>query len=311
MGMKIVITGATGLIGKELCKELISKGDEITIFTGNPFKAKLLIKGAKEYICWNYHKPEEWEDYINEKDAVIHLAGASIAGKRWTESYKRTILESREISTKNLVKAIETAGQKPGLFISSSAVGFYGNAGNEILTEESKNGSDFLSQVCRVWEASAEKVEVQGIRRVSIRTGIALSNKGGAYKRILLPFKLFIGGHIGNGKQWFPWIHIEDLIRIYIYALDNRSINGVVNAVSPYPVLANEFAKCIGKTIHRPSWFPVPIFALKLFIGKAAESVVASQRVVPKKLLDAGFKFKFEKIEEALQDLLTTELKVE
>jgi uncharacterized protein (TIGR01777 family) len=304
MSKKIIITGATGLIGEKLCKNLISNGNEITLFTGNPSKAEALIKGAKEYVYWNYHKPEEWGNHIEGKDAVIHLAGASIAGKRWTESYKELILESREISTQNLVKAIGKAIQKPGLFISSSAVGYYGNAGNEILTEESKNGNDFLSEVCRVWETSAEKVESFGVKRISIRTGIALSIEGGAFPKMLQPFRLFIGGPMGSGKQWFPWIHIEDLIQIYLYALNNPSVNGIINAVSPNPVTAKEFAKCIGKTIHRPSFFPVPLSALKIAIGEAAESIVASQRAIPKKLLDAGFKFKFEKIEDALKDLL-------
>jgi uncharacterized protein len=304
MSIKIAVTGATGLIGQRLCKELIGKGHELTIFTGNIRKAGLLIKGAKEYIYWDYHKPEEWGKYIENKDAVIHLAGAGIADKRWTEDYKKTILESREISTKNLVKAIESAGQKPGLFISSSAVGFYGNTGDEILTENSVNGSDFLSEVCRHWENPTKEVERLGIRKVSVRTGIALTNEGGALKKMLLPFKLFVGGHLGSGKQWFPWIHIEDLIRIYIYVLENNSINGAVNAASPCPLTAKEFAKNIGKAMHRPSFFPVPLLMLKLAIGEAAESVVASQRVMPKRLLDNNFKFKFEKIEDALKDLL-------
>ena len=304
MNKKIVITGATGLIGKKLCKEFIGQGNELTIFTSNIVKAKELIGGAKEYIYWDYNKPEEWKNNINGKDAVIHLAGAGIAGIRWSEEYKKKILESREISTTNLVKAIKESNQKPGLLISASAVGYYGNAGNEILTEESKNGRDFLADVCRIWEESAGRVEEAGVRRVSIRTGIALSSEGGAFKKMLLPFKMFIGGHLGSGKQWFPWIHIDDLIGIYIYALENSSVRGIINAVSPNPVRAKELAKIIGKTIHRPSMFPVPLFALKLAVGEAAESIVASQRVMPKKLLDSGFKFKFENIEKALNDLM-------
>jgi uncharacterized protein (TIGR01777 family) len=304
MSKKIILTGATGLIGRELCKILINQGEEITVFTSNPVKAKEIIKGANEYIHWDYHKPEDWQKYINGTDAVIHLAGAGIAGKRWSENYKMTILESRVISTNNLVTAIKAAGQKPGLFITSSAVGYYGNAGDELLTEESGSGNDFLSGVCKEWENSAQKVETLGIRRVSIRTGIVLSSKDGALEKMLAPFKLFIGGHLGSGKQWFPWIHIEDLVNIYIYTLDNSNITGPINAAAPNPVTAKELAKRIGKAMHRPSLFPVPLLALKLAIGEAAESVIASQRAVPKKLLNAGFKFKFEKIDEALKDLL-------
>jgi uncharacterized protein (TIGR01777 family) len=304
MNKKIVITGATGLIGKKLCEKLIREDNELTIFTGNSAKAKELIGGAKEYIFWDYNKPEEWKNYINDKDAVIHLAGASIAGRRWSEEYKKKILDSREISTVNLVKAIKESNQKPGLLISASAVGYYGNAGDEILTEESKNGNDFLANVCRIWEEEAGKVEEAGVRRVSIRTGIALSSEGGAFKKMLLPFRMFIGGHLGSGKQWFPWIHIDDLIKIYIYALENSSVNKIINAVSPNLVQAKELAKLIGKKVHRPSLFPVPLFALKLVVGEAAESIVASQRVIPKKLLGSGFKFNFENIEQALNDLL-------
>ncbi|MDR3627865.1 MAG: TIGR01777 family oxidoreductase [Ignavibacteriaceae bacterium] len=304
MSKKIVVTGATGLIGESLCKALIDRGDDITVFTGSIHKAKLIIKGAKEYIYWDYNKPGEWANFLNSKDAVIHLAGASIAGKRWTDSYKETILESRKVSTQKLVQAFESIRQKPEVFISSSATGYYGNAGDEILTEDSKNGNDFLSLVCRIWEESAVKAKNFGIRSVSIRTGIALSSDGGALKQMLLPYKFFMGGHLGSGKQWFPWIHIADLIRIYLYALDNPSVNGAVNAVAPGQINAKEFAKCIGKTIHRPSFFPVPLIALKLAVGEAASSIVASQRVIPKKLLDAGFKFKFENVDEALKDLL-------
>jgi uncharacterized protein (TIGR01777 family) len=304
MSRKIIISGATGLIGKELCKQLISRGDEISIFTSNPSKAKFLIKGAKEYIFWNYQKPEEWENYIYGKDSIVHLAGANINSKRWTESYKKAILTSRELSTKNIVRAIESTTAKPVLFISSSAVGFYGNAGDNILTEESSNGKDFLSEVCKVWEEASEKVELLGIRRVIIRTGIALSTNGGALKKMLIPFKIYLGGYLGTGKQWFPWIHIKDLIRIYIYALDNSSLHGIVNAVSIHPVREYEFAKCIGNTIRRPSFLPVPLFALRLTVGKAAESIIASQRAIPKRLLEAGFKFRYEKLEDALIDLL-------
>lgn len=304
MSKKIVVTGATGLIGESLCKALIGRGDDITVFTGSIYKAKLIIKGAKEYIYWDYNKPGEWANFLNSKDAVIHLAGASIAGKRWTDSYKGTILESRKVSTQKLVQAFESVRQKPEVFISSSATGYYGNAGDEILTEDSKNGNDFLSLVCRIWEESAVKAKNFGIRSVSIRTGIALSSDGGALKQMLLPYKFFMGGHLGSGKQWFPWIHIADLIRIYLYALDNPSVNGAINAVAPGQINAKEFAKYIGKTIHRPSFFPVPLIALKLAVGEAASSIVANQRVIPKKLLDAGFNFKFENVDEALKDLL-------
>lgn len=300
---KIIVTGATGSIGKKLCKELIKRGDEVTIFTRNPAQAKSIIEGAKEYIKWNYETPEEWNNYLNGKDAVIHLAGVSIAGRRWNSIYKKLIFDSRIISTRNLVKAFEEVEQKPAIFISASAVGYYGNAEDDIVTESSKCGNDFLSQVCKAWELESEKVESFGTRRISIRTGIVLSSNG-TLKKMLLPYKLFIGGPIGSGKQWFPWIHIDDLIRIYLYALDNPGISGIINASSPNPVTMNEFTNTLGKILHRPSLFRVPIFALRVAIGEAAESVVASQKAIPEKLLESGFKFKFENVEGALKNIL-------
>ncbi len=304
MGKKIIITGATGLIGSRICKKLIDRSDELTIFTSNPSVASGKIKNAKEYVKWNYQSPEEWKDYLTGKDAVIHLAGASIAGKRWNNNYKSLILNSREISTHNLVKAISEVQAKPSVFISSSAVGYYGSAGDEIITEEYKSGDDFLSGVCKAWESEAEKVEHFNIRRVSVRTGIVLSPNGGALKQMLPPFKLFLGGPLGTGSQWFPWIHIDDLVKIYLFALDNTLILGSINAASPNPITMNKFAKTLGKILHRPSLFKVPLFALRIVIGEAAEAVVASQRVVPLKLLESGFKFEYENLEPALKDLL-------
>ncbi len=304
MKKRIIITGATGSIGKKLCNELIKNGNDITVFTRNPIKAKSALKGASEYIYWNYENIDEWKSYINESYAVIHLAGSSIAGKRWNANYKKLIYESRIISTRNLVNAIEEINHKPTVFISSSAVGYYGNAGNEKLTENSKNGNDFLSKVCNDWELEAAKVEKFNIRRVSIRTGIVLDKGSGALKKMLLPYKLFLGGPLGTGKQWFPWIHIDDLINIYLYALNNSSIDGAINASSPNPVTMKDFSKRLGKILHRPYFFNVPLLVLKIAFGEAAESIVASQRVFPEKLLISGFKFKFDMIEESLKDLL-------
>ena len=304
MNKKIIITGATGLIGKRLCTAITARGDKLTILTGNTSKASTIIKGAQEFINWDYNKPAGWEKYIDGKDAVIHLAGASIAGKRWNDDYKKIIYDSRIVSTKNLVEAISKAQYKPAVFISSSATGYYGNAGDETLTEESKSGNDFLSEVCKAWEGEAAKAEHYNVRRVSIRTGIVLSKDGGALKQMLTPYKLFLGGPLGSGRQWFPWIHIDDLINIYLYALDNPSIVGAVNAAAPNPVTMNEFARTLGKVLHRPSIFRVPLPVLKIAAGKAAEAVAASQRAIPKKLLDNEFKFKFEFIAEALMDTL-------
>jgi len=259
---------------------------------------------VNNFVEWDYKNPDKWNNEIKGKDAVIHLAGANLFGKRWNDDYKSKILESRQISTRNIVNAIINAKTKPSTLICSSAVGIYGERGDELLTEDSSTGNDFLAQVCKTWEDEAAKVESAGVRRVSIRTGIVLSKNDGALKQMLLPFKFFVGGPLGNGKQWFPWIHIDDLIDSCIFSLDNPNVNGAVNGVSPNPVTMNEFAKVLGKALHRPSFFKVPVFALKIAVGEFAESILASIRAVPEKLIRNNFKFKFEGLNVALKDLL-------
>lgn len=302
--MKILITGAAGLIGSKICKELLRRNYEITAFTRNVESAKRKLPEVKNFVLWNYKNPDEWESEISGKDVVIHLAGANISGKRWNENYKKIILQSRGISTRNLVNAIKRVSVKPSVFISSSAVGYYGNCGDEILTEENKAGNDFLANVCKAWEDEAEKVEAAGVRRVSIRTGIVLSAEDGALKKMLLPFKLFAGGPLGNGKQWFPWIHIEDLVGIYLNAIDNGNLKGSINAASPGIVTMKEFARTLGKVLRRPSIFPIPKLIMKITAGEVAEYAIMSQRVSVNKILDSGYRFKFEKLEGALRDLL-------
>jgi uncharacterized protein (TIGR01777 family) len=194
---------------------------------------------------------------------------------------------------------------KPEVFISASAIGYYGNRGDEILTENSSAGNDFLADVCKVWETESAKVEESGVRNVRVRTGIVLIPEDGALKQMLIPYKLFIGGPLGNGNQWMSWLHIDDMIQIYLYALDNKEINGAVNAVSPNPVMMKEFAKTLGKVLKRPSILPVPQFILRLVVGEAASVVTASQKVSADKLLTAEYKFRFNTLSEALKDFLT------
>lgn len=300
---KIVVTGATGLIGRELCKELSLRGDELTIFSTNVEKAKILLPFAKEVVKWN-NFDKDYSSFLEGKDAVIHLAGASVAGKRWTQDYKKEIYDSRINTTRNLVSSIDKCIQKPEVFISASAIGFYGEREDDILTETSSVGKDFLSNVCDDWEKASEPLEMLNVRRAIIRTGIVLSPDDGALKKMLLPFKLFIGGPMGNGKQWFSWIHLADIISLYLFLLDNKDLKGIFNAVSPQPVQMKTFAKTLGKVLHKPSLFPAPKFILKLVMGESASAILASQKVKPEALLKAGYKFKFEDLESALIDLL-------
>lgn len=304
MTKKIIITGATGLIGRKLVSALQNNGDEVIIFSRDIKKAKSIFQNVKEFVEWDFRKPEQWNAKIKNCDAVIHLAGINLFSKRWDESFKKAVLESREVSTINLVDAIKSCANKPEVFISASGIGYYGDCGDEVLNEESSAGSDFLADVCKVWESEAAKVEEAGVRSVRIRTGLVLSTEDGALKQMLPPFKFFIGGPLGNGKQWASWLHIDDIVGIYLHAIDNNKLRGAVNAASPNPVRMKEFAKTLGIVLHRPSLFPVPKFLLKIVVGEAAEVVTASQRVDVKKLLSSGYKFKFEKLEEALTDLL-------
>ena len=306
MNKKIIVTGATGLIGIELCNALVSRGDEVTIFSRNVESAKKILGDRFNYVKWDFKNPSEWQRSLLDNDAVIHLAGANLFAKRWTENYKKEILESRYISTKNLIAGLKNSKSKVKIFICSSGVGFYGSRGDEILTESSNPGNDFIADVVRKWEGEAAEASAFGVRTAMLRQGIVLSKKGGALAKFLPPFNFFIGGALGNGKLFFPWIHIDDLVAIYLFILDNEKVSGAVNTVSPQTIRMKEFAKALGKVLKRPSLFNVPEFALKIMLGEAASTILSSQRVIPQKLVDLGFKFKFENLEEALTDLLKT-----
>lgn len=306
MSKRIVITGATGLIGKKLANALIQREDEVIIFSRNAEKAKSIFPKAKECVEWNYKTPSIWENYFENCDAVIHLAGINLFSKRWSDNFKKEVLESREYSTKKLVEAIRKSHNKPSVFISASGVGYYGDCGDIILDEDSKAGNDFLSDVCKIWESEAEKIQTYGVRSVRVRTGLVLSPDDGALKQMLPPFKYFIGGPLGDGKQWASWLHIDDIVEIYIHAIDNEKLRGAINAASPNPLRMKEFAKTLGHVLNRPSLFPVPKFMLRIVIGEAAEVVTSSQRIDVKKLLNSGYHFKFNKLEQALHNLLKT-----
>lgn len=304
MSKKIIVTGATGLIGSHICEELFNRGDSITILTRNPDKAKSKLPYANEYVEWNYRKPNDWKHHLNSKDAVIHLAGANLFARRWTEKYKKKIIESREISTQNLVKAIGEANLKPKVFICASAVGYYGDSGEKILTEDSLPGNSFTSEVCKRWEEAAKGVEEFNVRRVNLRTATVFNVGDGALQKMALPFKFFVGGTLGSGRQWFPWIHIEDLVRIYLFAIDNPEVSGAVNAVAPDPATMKQLTDEIGKILHRPFIFKVPGFVLKIALGEFANELLASLKIIPEKLDQYNFKFRFGNLRSALKDLL-------
>lgn len=304
----ITITGATGFIGKKLLYALQDRGDKVIVFSRDTEKAKSLFPAAAECVEWDYNKPELWKSYLENCDAVVHLAGANLFSKRWNDDFKKAVLKSREVSTKNLVEAIKSCAHKPEVFISASGIGYYGDCGDTVLDENSPKGNDFLADVCEAWESEARMIDELGVRNVQIRTGLVLSPEDGALKQMLPPFKFFIGGPLGNGKQWSSWLHIDDIVGIYLHAIDNKNLSGAVNAASPNPLRMKEFAKTLGKVLKRPSLFSVPKFVLKIVVGEAAEVVTASQRVDVKKLFKSGYKFKFDNLEDALRDLLLEKL---
>jgi uncharacterized protein (TIGR01777 family) len=242
---------------------------------------------------------EAWEGV----EAVIHLAGESVAA-RWTEERKRRIRDSRVKGSQNLVAGMRAAPRPPKVFVSASAVGFYGDRGDELLNERSEPGSGFLSEVCRDWETEAARARELGVRVALMRTGVALSASGGALEKMLLPFKLGLGGRLGDGRQWFPWIHIDDIAGIILHALASPAVDGPINAVAPGVVTNEEFTRELAAALNRPAFFPVPKFALRVLMGEMAEVMTASYRVVPQAALDTGYRFKHPDLKLALESLL-------
>jgi uncharacterized protein (TIGR01777 family) len=239
-------------------------------------------------------------------EAVIHLAGEPVAAARWTDEQKRRIRDSRVKGSRNLVAGMRATPRPPKVFVSASAVGFYGDRGDEILYEGSAPGSDFLSEVCLDWETEAARARELGVRAAFVRTGVALSPSGGALEKMLLPFKLGLGGRLGDGRQWFPWIHIEDVVGIFLHALMSPAVDGPINGVAPGIVTNEEFTGELAAVLNRPAFFPVPQFALRALMGEMAEVVTASQRVVPQVALDTGYRFKYPNLRPALESLLKT-----
>lgn len=303
MALRVVITGATGLIGKRLAAALAQRGDEVTVITRDIAAARTTFPQVSRFFRWNIEKPDEWSGAIDGSDAVIHLAGANIA-KRWTQAYKETILRSRVEGTTLVARAITAAANPPGLFFCASAIGYYGNAGEKILTEESPWGTDFLANVCRNWEISAQLAE-PATRVVTGRTGIVLDRHEGALAKMLPPFKMFVGGALASGRQWWSWVHPDDVIGSIFWCLNNPETHGPINICSPNPIRMFDFARELGAVLHRPSWLHVPESALQLIMGESSIIATASQRVVPSKISVAGYRHKFSDLREALTDLLS------
>jgi len=304
--MKIAITGATGFVGSRLLVKLYDRGDDILILTRNPDKARRMypksIYPKIEIIPYIATESGDWQKEISGCDAVINLAGEPIS-ERWTGEAKRAIVASRQIGTEKIVEAIALAAQKPQVLINSSAIGYYGTSETASFDENSPPGGDFLADVCKKWETAAQKVKDYGTRLVILRTGIVLGN-GGALGKMIPPFKLFAGGPIGSGRQWFSWIHRDDLINLIIYCLDRQGISGTFNATAPNPVRMKEFCQILGEVMKRPSWLPVPDFALEILLGEGSKIVLEGQEVLPKATQAIGFDYRYPNLEAALEEIV-------
>lgn len=306
----IVINGATGLVGKNLTSELIAKGYGVKVLTRRTGNAKKSFIQNQNIVYTRFSGEELTDEMIlslNGSYGIINLSGASIGDRRWNENYKKLIYASRINSTRLLVDAMLRMPSKPSVFINASASGYYGLDPDGESDEYSEPGDDFLSKLVADWESEALKANELKIRTGIVRTGVVLSKKGGALERMITPFKFFAGGHLGNGKQWMPWIHIDDLTELFIYILENQNVAGVYNGTAPGIVTNKELAKAIGKTLGRPSIFPVPGFVLKLLIGEFAKYLLEGRKIIPKRTLESGFKFIYNDIETALSNILKNE----
>jgi len=297
---KIAVAGATGLIGKKLIDALLKRGDTVVIIGRDTKKIQEVFPNVKLYSDYslNYLK------VLENTDVFINLAGANVAGNRWSEEYKKQIINSRVSSTKAIINIINYLKYKPHSYLTASAIGYYGISETKTFTEEDFAGNDFLAKVCNTWETEANEITKLGIRKVAVRIGIVLDKQGGALQKMLVPFYLFLGGPLGDGTQWFSWIHSEDLINIFLFAIDNKQVTGAINATAPNPVRLKHCTTALGRVINRPSIFIVPEFVLKIIMGEAHYIVTKGNRVIPKKLIEMGFNFKYNEIEIALKNLL-------
>jgi uncharacterized protein len=305
--MKIVVTGATGFIGRQLSELLIRGGHELILLT-RMLRHTASRSKQVQYVIWN---PADETSVVNEvdgADAVINLAGESIAAKRWSKKQKERLLTSRVNATQIVAKSIQRASQKPKILLSASAVGFYGPRGNESIYEDGKTGHGFLAQTCQAWEAHAIRVEDFGSRVVRLRIGVVLGRGGGALEKILPPFRMFAGGTLGNGHQWMSWVHLNDIVRAIEFCLTHQEVRGAINLTAPAPVTNKAFSIVLAQLLKRSCFALVPPIALKLLMGEMAdELLLQGQRVIPKKLLDAGFVFHYPELRGALEHILREE----
>lgn len=307
--MRVIITGGTGLIGSRVVERLAGAGHDVIVLSRSPNRYEGMFEHDVRLEQWDAETADGWGHLADGVDVIINLAAENLGGEsfipdRWTPDKKRRILESRLDAGNAVVEAVRAAETKPKAVIQSSAVGYYGVRGDERITEIGLSGDDFLASVCEKWEASTAEVEEMGVRRVVTRTGVVLTTEGGAFPRLVLPIKLFVGGPLGSGDQYYSWIHIDDVVGAYNFLVENEDASGAFNVTAPNPTTNKEFVKTIAGVLGRPAFLPVPGFAMRTVLGDVSTVVLDGQRVIPKKLLNMGYEFKYEELEPAVRDLL-------
>ena len=294
--MKFLITGGTGFIGGPLCQTLVQQGHELLILSRRPVKQSTQM--VVRLLPW---EGDEWQRAIEGVGGIINLAGESIAAKRWTPQQKHLIRESRVQATRRLVNAIAALSKKPAVLVNASAIGYYGTRGDEAVSETDPPGSGFLAEVCQAWEAEAQRAESFGVRVVRLRIGLVLGSHGGALAKMVPPFRFFVGGPLGSGRQWVSWIHLDDVIGLIGWALTRQDVSGAVNATAPTPVTMRNLCQELGRVMRRPSWAPVPAGVLRLLLGEMAELLLTGQRVMPNAALRGGYRFAYPALRPALE----------
>jgi uncharacterized protein (TIGR01777 family) len=305
---RVIVTGATGLIGRQLFAALRERGYEVVIFSRSPARARAALPGAADYVAWTPAESGPWAAALDGAHGVIHLAGAPISqgliGVRWTTAHKRGIIQSRVSGTRGLVRAIAAAARRPAVLVSASAVGYYGPRDATPIDEGAAAGADFQGRACTAWEREALGAEALGVRVARVRSGIVLDPSSGALGQLLIPFRLRVGGPIMPGSQYYSWIHPADEIGILLLALEDGRAAGPLNATAPGPVTSREFADAVGRAVGSPSWLPVPQLAMRALLGEMADVVVHGQRALPRRAQELGYSFRFPELGPALRDLL-------
>ena len=301
--MRVLVTGATGFIGRALCADLAGRGDQIVAVSRHPARAARRLPATAHLVGWDLRRGPLPAEAIGGVEAVVNLAGEPLIGSPLTPRRKRIIVESRVRLTENLLAGFSPT-TAPRVLVSGSGVNYYGDHGDAILDETAPGGADFLARLCRDWEAAAVRAESAGVRVIRLRTGLVLGREGGALPRLLLPFQLGLGGPVGSGDQWWAWIHRADLVGLILHALHREAVRGPLNGTAPEPVRSRDFVRRLGRAVHRPTLLPVPALAVRLALGDVAAMLLNSQRVVPERALATGYQFRFPTLAAALNDLI-------